>query len=88
MKMIKRIIDVKVVDDLILECEMEDSAVYRYDMSSILTDNAPMIKPLKNIDFFKRAWLEYGALEWPNGFGIHGKTIVRDGEPVSLKKVA
>ena len=88
MKMIRKIIDVKAMDNFTLECEMENGEIYRYDMSFILTDNAPMIEPLKNIDFFKRVWLEYGALEWPNGFGIHGKTIVRDATPVSKKSVA
>ena len=85
MKMIQRIIDVKAMNNFILECEMESGEIYKYDMSFILEDNATMIKPLKNIDFFKRVCLEYGALEWPNGFGIHGKTIVKYGKLVSKK---
>ena len=88
MNMIRKIVDVKPMDDFFLECEMENGEVYKYDMSFILTDNATMIEPLKKIDFFKRVWLEYGALEWPNGFGIHGKTVVRDGTLISEKSAA
>ena len=43
---------------------------------------------LRDISLFKQVWLEYGALEWPNGFGIHGNTVVRDGELISKKSGA
>ena len=32
---------------------------------------------------YKSVWIEYGALEWPCGYGIHGNTIVRDGKLIS-----
>ena len=80
--MIRNILEVKGNDDFTLECEMENGEIYLYDMSFLKNyAGGPMIQPLKKIDYFKRVWLdEFGALEWPNGFGIHGNTVVRDGE--------
>ena len=79
--MIRKVFEVKANDDFTIDCEMENGEVYRYDMSFIQTDKGIMAQPLKDIDFFKRVWLdEVGALEWPNGFGIHGNKIARDGE--------
>ena len=76
----RKIIEVKANDNFTLECEMENGEIYLYDMSFLKKENGTMIQPLKRKKIFKKVWLEYGALEWPNGFGIHGKTIIRDGE--------
>lgn len=58
---------------------MENGDIYNYDMSSIVKSNSPMTDPLKNIDFFKKVFIELGSLSWPNGYEIHANTIVRDG---------
>ena len=80
--MIRRILEVKANNDFTLECEMENGEIYLYDMSFINTTEGEVTKPLRNINIFKQVWLDFGALEWPTGFGIHGNTIARDGELV------
>ncbi len=30
----------------------------------------PLLEPLRDPDYFARAFLEFGALTWPNGFDI------------------
>jgi hypothetical protein len=62
-----------------IKCVMENGDIYNYDMSSIVKSNSPMTDPLKNIDFFKKVFIELGSLSWPNGYEIHANTIVRDG---------
>ena len=85
--MIRKIFEVKANDDFTLECEMENGEVYLYDMSFLKEDEGPMVQSLKDINYFKRVWLDdVGALEWPNGFAIHGNTVSRDGE--LIKKTA
>ena len=84
--MIRKIVKIKAMGDFTLECEMESGEVYRYDMSFINKEDGEMIEPLRNIEVFKGVWLdEIGALEWPNGYGIHGNTVVRDGVLISKK---
>ena len=81
--MIRDIVAVKAFDDFTLECEMDNGEVYRYDMSFVKGRMGEAIKPLSDIKIFKSVWIEYGALEWPSGYGIHGNTVVRDGFLIS-----
>ena len=81
--MLRRIYDVKANDDFTLKCEMENGEVYLYDMSYILKKPGKVTEPLRDIKAFKEVWIEYGALEWPTGFGLHGDTIARDGKLIS-----
>ena len=78
--MIREIMEVQANDDFTLECEMENGEVYLYDMSFIHNKCGPVVQPLRDINIFKQVWLDYGALEWPTGFSIHGNTVARDGE--------
>ena len=81
--MIRNIVDVKVNDDFTLECEMETGEVYKYDMSYVNTGPGEVTEPLRDIKVFKEVWIEWGALEWPSGYGLHGDTIARDGVLIS-----
>ena len=55
-------------------------------MSFVKIDNGEMIEPLKILSFFKKVYLEYGSLAWPNGYDIHVNTVLRDG--VIIEKAA
>ena len=81
-----KIVEVKAMDDFALECMMSNGDVYRYDMTFLKSCKGEVTRPLKDIDVFKQVWIEYGALEWPSGYGLHGDTIVRNG--VRIGKVA
>jgi hypothetical protein len=69
-----------IVEDFYLVCELDDGNLYRYNMDFIKTKNGQAILPLKDIHFFKKVFIESGALAWPNGYEIHGDTVARDGE--------
>ena len=84
--MIRKILDVTANDNFSLICEMENGEVYLYDMSFVKEEEGAVIEPLRDINLFKQVWVDYGALEWPNGYGIHGDTVVREG--TLMKKVA
>ena len=80
------IISVQANDDFTLECKMENGEVYLYDMSFAREKEGEIFMPFKSVNFFKKVFLEAGALEWPHGLGIHGSTIVKEGQ--LLKKSA
>ena len=86
--MIRKVLDVTANDNFTLICEMENGEIYEYDMSFVNEEEGEVIEPLREIGLFKKVWVDYGALEWPNGFGIHGNTVVRDGKLISKKSAA
>lgn len=63
----------------VLTCRMSDGSVYEYDMSFVNSENAEMITPLRDKEFFKKVFLEFGSLAWPNGYDIHANTVAREG---------
>ena len=82
--MIRKMIDIKANDDFVLICEMENGEVYKYDMSYLKTyEGGPMIQPLKDINFFKKVFLDYGHPTWPNGYDIDAAYIAKEGEQVT-----
>lgn len=78
----KKVISVKAFD-FYLVCTLDDGQSFKYDMSFIKLRNGEMILPLKDASFFKKVFIDSGALAWPNGYEIHGNTIARDGEKLS-----
>ncbi len=51
-----------------IEIEFSDGAVGVHDFSGLLGRAGPMIEPLKDPAYFDRAFIEDGALTWPNGY--------------------
>jgi hypothetical protein len=40
------------------------------DLSTVIERDGPMVRPLRNTDYFGRVFLENGAPTWPNGFDL------------------
>ena len=78
----RKVISVKLFDYYLI-CDLDDGNTYKYDMNFILQRKGEMILPLKDLDFFKKVFIESGTLAWPNGYDIHGNTIERDGQKIS-----
>ncbi len=47
-----------------------DDSVGEYDFAGLVQESGAMIEPLRDIEYFKRVFLEFGAPTWPNGFDI------------------
>ena len=47
-----------------------DDSSGEYDFATLVSESGPMIEPLRDLDYFKRVFLEFGAPTWPNGFDI------------------
>jgi hypothetical protein len=50
-----------------LEIAFSDGSVGIRDFADMVSRNGEMVRPLKNPDYFARAFIEDGALKWPNG---------------------
>lgn len=77
----RKITEIKINDYSII-CTLDNGEKYNYEMDFVKTENHEMLFPLKDIEFFKRAYLEYGSLAWPNGYDIHVNTILKDGKKI------
>lgn len=40
------------------------------DLSDVIAKGGPMVEPLKDNDYFNRAFIEMGAPTWPNSFDL------------------
>lgn len=54
-----------------------DEAWGIYDFAHYVEAGTQMTAPLKNPDYFKRYFIELGALAWPNGFDLSAESLYR-----------
>jgi hypothetical protein len=47
-----------------------DGSAGDFDLSALVAEDGPIIEPLRDIAYFKRVFLDYGAPTWPNGFDL------------------
>ena len=53
-----------------LRFPLNDESIGEYDFAKIVEETGPMLEPLRNLDYFKRVFVEFGAPTWPNGFDV------------------
>ena len=49
------------------------------DLSGMVGQDRPMLKPLADPEFFARAFVQTGTIAWPNGFDIDAITTLPQG---------
>jgi hypothetical protein len=66
-----------------------DGSAGEHDFAAMVQEEGPMLEPLRDEAFFARAFLEFGALTWPNGFDIAPEWLRREMEKAGeLSRVA
>ena len=53
-----------------LRFRFTDDSIGEYDFSALVSESGPMVEPLRDLEYFKRVFLEFGAPTWPNGFDV------------------
>jgi hypothetical protein len=51
-----------------LQATFSDGTAGEYDFAAIVSEGGPMAEPLRDPNYFGRAFLDDGAPTWPNGF--------------------
>ena len=60
-----------------------------HNFASLLSEQGPMLEPLRDESYFARIFLEFGAPTWPNGFDIAPEWLHREMEEAGeLTRVA
>ncbi len=63
--------------DLVIELEFSDRSVGAYDVSPLLARDTELTRPLADPDYFRRFFIDFGALCWPNGLELSPEAIHR-----------
>ena len=65
-----------------LICTFDNNEVKLFDVKPLFEKMGPMLKPLQDLAYFKRVFLEMGVPTWPNGFDICADLIFMKAVPV------
>ena len=60
-----------------LRVRFSDESVGEHDFTSML-GGGPMMEPLANPDYFRRAFIEMGVVAWPNGLDMDAIQLHRE----------
>ena len=69
------VIGVRSLGEYKLEIEFSDGTIGVRDFVDVLQKTGTMAEPLKDTAYFRRVFIEDGALTWPNGY---------DWDPIAL----
>ena len=64
------VVTVKPMGGYRLHVGFSDGSVGVHDFSSTAARDGEMVRPLQDLAFFARVFVELGALTWPNGFDL------------------
>ena len=65
------------VRDYVIRLEFSDESWGEYDAAPLVRRDAPMVQALKDPAFFRRFFIDEGALAWPNGFDLSPEALHR-----------
>jgi hypothetical protein len=69
MPMIK-LVSVRAADGYSLNLAFSDGSGGRWSADDLLARDTVLTRPLMDLDYFRRAFIEGGALAWPNGLEL------------------
>ena len=72
-----KITEARFVEGYLIRLFFSDGMCGDYDLSPLIERDTEMVRPLRDPAYFKRFFLELGALGWPNGFELSAGSIHR-----------
>lgn len=69
------VVHVKVINDDTLQLVFSDGATALWSAAGLIARDTVMTRPLADPAYFARAFVESGALAWPNGFELSAESI-------------
>jgi Protein of unknown function (DUF2442) len=68
-----KVVEVRANDDYSLDLRFNDGSLRRFDVKPYLEYG--IFKELKDKDYFKRAKISFGTVQWPNEQDISSETL-------------
>lgn len=72
-----KLIAVKPVGDCILDLTFSDGSYARWSAAYLVERNSVLTRALAEPTYFSRAFIESGALAWPNGLELSASALYR-----------
>jgi hypothetical protein len=72
------VVRIEKLDGHKLRIRFSDGSEGVHDFSTMVGETGPMIEPLRDEAYFARAFLEFGAPTWPNGYDIAPEWLRRE----------
>ena len=63
------------LDNFGLRLQFSDGTSGVLDCRAIVAEDGPMVEPLRDPEFFARAFITFGAPTWPNGYDMAPWTV-------------
>jgi Protein of unknown function (DUF2442) len=84
------LIRIRFVEDRALDLTFSDGSSGRWWADSLIVRDTVLTRPLEDPGYFRRAFIEAGALAWPNGleFSAHGLHEKLDAAGSLVRKAA
>jgi len=73
-----KLIKAETIRASVIRLTFSDGKQGNYDFSPILQKKTVMTRPLEQPDFFRRHFIELGALCWPNGLEFSPAALYRE----------
>jgi hypothetical protein len=70
-----KLISLQCVGDHALELGFSDGSIGLWSAEQILRHETVLTRPLMDPDYFRRAFVEAGALAWPNGLELSAHNL-------------
>ena len=79
-----KLVRIEPLSDRTLGLHFSDGSHGAWSAAGILAHDTVMTRPLEDAVFFRRAFIEAGALAWPNGLDLSARSLheqlARDGK--------
>jgi hypothetical protein len=72
-----KLVRVTVAGDYALQLVFSDGAAALWSAADLIARDTVMTRPLADHAYFARAFIESGALAWPNGFELSADSLHR-----------
>ena len=72
-----KLVSVQSLKERVLRLRFSDGSWGDYDFAAFIAADTKMTRPLADGDFFRRHFIEAGALAWPNGFDLSAGSLHR-----------
>jgi Protein of unknown function (DUF2442) len=76
--MLTKVVELAIVPPYGIRVRFSNGQMGIHDCSKLILERGPMIEPLRDPKFFARAFLEFGAATWPNGFDMSPEWLRRE----------
>ncbi len=76
--MLTKVVELEIVGPTRLSVHFNTGERGQHDCAGLLARSGSLIAPLRDPDYFARAFLDFGAPTWPNGFDMSPEWLRRE----------